>query len=126
VAAGKLEYLNVYGDDYPTADGTGVRDYIHVMDLASGHLSAINFLTQNAGCHVFNLGTGVGFSVLEMVKAFERASGQKINYQVAPRRAGDVASCYADASKAKRSLSWETRYGLNDMCESGWRWQAKV
>jgi UDP-glucose 4-epimerase len=126
VAAGKLECLKVYGDDYPTADGTGVRDYIHVMDLASGHLSAINFLNQNAGCHVFNLGTGVGFSVLEMVKAFEHASGRKINYQVEPRRAGDVASCYADASKAKRSLSWETRYGLNDMCESGWRWQAKV
>ena len=126
VAIGKLESLSIYGDDYPTPDGTGVRDYIHVMDLAAGHLSAINFLTQNAGCHVFNLGTGVGFSVLEMVKAFERASGRKINYQVAPRRAGDVASCYADASKAKRSLRWETRYDLNDMCESGWRWQAKV
>lgn len=126
VAAGKLECLNIYGDDYPTADGTGVRDYIHVMDLASGHLSAINFLSQNAGCYIFNLGTGAGFSVLEMVKAFERASGRQINYKITRRRAGDVASCYADASKAKLSLSWEARYGLNDMCESGWRWQAKV
>lgn len=126
VAIGKLESLSIYGDDYPTPDGTGIRDYIHVMDLASGHLSAINFLNQNAGCHIFNLGTGVGFSVLEMVKAFERASGQQINYKITRRRAGDVASCYADASKAKHSLSWEARYGLNDMCESGWRWQAKV
>ena len=126
VAAGKLECLSIYGDDYPTADGTGVRDYIHVMDLASGHLSAINFLSQSAGCHIFNLGTGTGFSVLEMVGAFERASGRKIKYSIAPRRAGDVATCYADASKAKRALSWEARFDLNDMCESGWRWQAKV
>ncbi len=126
VAAGKLECLNIYGDDYLTADGTGVRDYIHVMDLASGHLSAINFLSQNDGCHFFNLGTGAGFSVLEMVKAFERASGRHINYQIASRRAGDVASCYADVSKAKRDLSWESRFDLNDMCVSGWRWQAKA
>lgn len=105
VAAGKLKFLNIYGDDYPTADGTVIRDYIHVMDLASGHLSAINFLNQSSGCHFFNLGTGSGFSVLEMVKAFERA--------------GDVASCYADVNKAKRDLSWESSFDLNDMYVSG-------
>lgn len=123
VAAGKIECLNIYGDDYETADGTGIRDYIHVMDLASGHHSAINFLKQNAGCHIFNLGTGAGFSVLEMVKAFERASGQQINYKITSRRAGDAACCYSNPSKAKSNLNWEARYDLRDMCESGWRWQ---
>ncbi|MFT5760214.1 MAG: UDP-glucose 4-epimerase [Alteromonadaceae bacterium] len=125
VAVGKLACLNIYGDDYPTADGTGVRDYVHVMDLASGHLSAINFLSQNFGCHIFNLGTGAGFSVLEMVKAFVRASGRQINYQIRSRRAGDVASCYADVCKAKHVLGWEARFNLNNMCESGWRWQSR-
>jgi UDP-glucose 4-epimerase len=126
VAAGKLECLSVYGDDYPTADGTGVRDYIHVMDLASGHLSAINFLNRSAGCHIFNLGTGAGYSVLEMVRAFERASSKEIRYRVSPRRAGDVASCYADVGKAEHDLGWKACLDLNEMCESGWRWQIKA
>lgn len=125
VAAGRLECLNIYGDDYATNDGTGVRDYIHVMDLAYGHLSAMNFLDKNAGCHVFNLGSGSGFSVLEMIKAFERASSRQIKYQIATRRWGDVASCYANIAKANRDLSWKARFDLNDMCESGWRWQER-
>jgi UDP-glucose 4-epimerase len=126
VAVGKLECLNIYGDDYETPDGTGVRDYIHVMDLASGHLCAINFLNHNSGCHFFNLGTGAGFSVLDMVKAFERASGRQIKHQITTRRAGDVASCYAHVGKAKRDLGWEASFDLNDMCESGWLWQVKL
>ena len=126
VAAGKLECLNIYGDDYSTADGTGVRDYIHVMDLAYGHFSAINFLSQNAGYHVFNLGTGVGFSVLQMVRAFERVVGRQIKYKIVSRRAGDVAACYADPNKARRLLGWEPRLTLNEMCETVWQWQSKV
>jgi len=126
VAGGELECLNIYGDDYSTADGTGVRDYIHVMDLAYGHLSAINFLSQNTGYHVFNLGTGAGFSVLEMLRAFERVSGRQIKYKIVSRRAGDVAACYADPNKARRVLGWEARLTLNEMCESGWQWQLKV
>ena len=126
VAAGKLECLNIYGDDYPTADGTGVRDYIHVMDLAYGHFSAINFLSQNAGYHVFNLGTGAGFSVLQMVRAFERVVGRQIKYKIVSRRAGDVAACYADPNKARRLLGWEPRLTLNEMCETVWQWQSKV
>lgn len=125
VAAGKLGCLSIYGDDYPTPDGTGVRDYIHVIDLALGHLSAITFLNLNSGHHIFNLGAGQGVSVLEMVKAFECASGQKINYKIASRRVGDVANCYADASKAKHVLGWQTHYDLKDICESEWLWQKK-
>lgn len=125
VAAGKLKYLNIFGNDYATTDGTGVRDYIHVIDLVLGHLSALNFLNHNNGCHFFNLGTGKGFTVFEMVKAFERVSNRKINYKISPRRGGDVASYCADVSKAKHELLWEARFDLNKMCESGWLWQSK-
>ncbi|MCH3972407.1 MAG: UDP-glucose 4-epimerase GalE [Oscillospiraceae bacterium] len=120
VAAGILPCLSVYGDDYDTPDGTGVRDYIHVCDLASGHICALKKLETAHGCEIYNLGTGRGSSVLEVVHAFERASGKKINYKIAPRRAGDIATCYADASKAKRELGWEAKYNLDDMCRDSW------
>ena len=126
VAAGIRPYLSIFGDDYPTPDGTGVRDYIHVMDLATGHLEALRALsswTEPAPLTV-NLGTGKGTSVLEMVQAFERASGQKIPVKVAPRRAGDVAACWADPSLAERLLGWKARRGIDEMCVDGWRWQS--
>jgi UDP-glucose 4-epimerase len=125
VAIGKLECLNVCGNDYPTPDGTGVRDYIHVVDLAIGHIKALDRLLKVNGCEVYNLGTGKGYSVLDVVKAFEKASGLKINYRIAPRRAGDVACCYADATKAKEVLGWQAKYDIDDMCADSWRWQSQ-
>lgn len=125
VAIGKLECLNVCGNDYPTPDGTGVRDYIHVVDLAIGHIKALDRLLKVKGCEVYNLGTGKGYSVLDIVKAFEKASGIKINYRIAPRRAGDVACCYADATKAKEVLGWQAQYDIDDMCADSWRWQSQ-
>jgi UDP-glucose 4-epimerase len=124
VATGKLPKLNVFGDDYDTKDGTGVRDYIHVMDLAEGHKAALGFLEQESGWHAINLGTGTGYSVLEMVKAFEAASKQAVPYHVAARRAGDIASCYAKADKAKQQLAWQATRTLEDMCASTWAFQS--
>jgi len=124
VAVGKLPELAVFGNDYPTPDGTGVRDYIHVVDLAEGHLRALEALQTRTGAHVWNLGTGQGCSVLEMVRAFEAASGRPVPYWVAPRRVGDIATCYADPSKAERELGWKARRGLDDMMRDTWRWQS--
>ncbi|MCY1713609.1 UDP-glucose 4-epimerase GalE [Caproiciproducens galactitolivorans] len=120
VAVGKLECLNIFGDDYPTPDGTGVRDYIHVCDLATGHLKALEKLPHIEGAQAYNLGTGKGSSVLDVVHAFEKASGKKVKYTIAPRRAGDIAECYADVSKAKKELGWEAKYSLDDMCRDNW------
>lgn len=122
VAVGKLECLSVYGDDYDTPDGTGVRDYIHVVDLAKGHLKALDYALDHAGVEAINLGTGKGYSVLDIVKAFETASEVKINYRIAPRRAGDIATCYADSSKAKALLNWEAQKNIEDMCEDSWNY----
>jgi len=124
VAIGKLPKLRVFGDDYDTKDGTGVRDYIHVVDLAKGHIKALEALDKPQ-CEAFNLGTGRGYSVLEMVKAFEEASGVKIPYEITARREGDVATCYADATKAKEVLKWSAKRDLKQMCEDSWRWQSK-
>ncbi|MGM0914227.1 MAG: UDP-glucose 4-epimerase GalE [Pseudomonadota bacterium] len=123
VAVGRRERLAVYGNDYPTPDGTGVRDYIHVMDLAEGHLCALNALAERQGVHTWNLGTGKGHSVLEVVKAFEQASGQAVPYHIEPRRPGDVAACWADATLAERELGWKARRGLAEMMGDTWRWQ---
>lgn len=123
VAVGKLKELGVFGDDYDTPDGTGVRDYIHVADLAVGHVKAISKLKENIGLGIYNLGTGIGYSVLDIVKNFEEATGVKVPYAIKPRRAGDIASCYSDASKAKSELSWEAQYGIKDMCGDSWKWQ---
>lgn len=123
VAIGKLEKLSVFGNDYNTPDGTGVRDYIHVVDLANGHLKALTKLETNPGLVIYNLGTGKGYSVLDMVKAFSKACGKDIPYVIAPRRPGDVAMCYADATKAKEELGWEAKYDLDRMCADSWRWQ---
>lgn len=125
VAVGKLDKLSVFGDDYPTHDGTGVRDYIHVVDLAKGHLKAIDKLQENPGVVTYNLGTGQGYSVLDVVKAFEQASGQEVPYEITDRRPGDVASCYADPSKAEEELGWTAQYTLLDMCKHAWNWQKK-
>lgn len=125
VAVGKLKELAIFGDDYPTHDGTGVRDYIHVVDLAIGHLKALTKLNSNPGLSVYNLGTGKGSSVLDMVKAFEKASGKKIPYKIAPRRPGDIAECYADPSKAEKELGWKATRNIEEMCEDTWRWQSK-
>lgn len=124
VAVGKLEKLSVFGDDYATHDGTGVRDYIHVVDLARGHLKALEHLENSGGIQVFNLGTGTGSSVLDMIKAFEAASGKKIPYEITDRRPGDAASCYADPSKAEQKLGWKAQFGIKEMCEDTWRWQS--
>lgn len=124
VAVGKLNCLGVYGDDYPTHDGTGVRDYIHVVDLAVGHVKALKKITEKSGVSVYNLGTGNGYSVLDVVKAYEKACGKTIKYEIKPRRAGDIATCYADAAKAKAELSWEAERGIEEMCEDSWRWQS--
>ncbi|MBO6524437.1 MAG: UDP-glucose 4-epimerase GalE [Balneolaceae bacterium] len=125
VAVGKLEQLSVFGDDYPTPDGTGVRDYIHVVDLAIGHLKALeNLKDAMGGVNVYNLGTGKGSSVLEMIKAFEDASGKKVAYKIGPRRPGDIAECYADPKLAKKELGWEAERGIKEMCEDGWKWQS--
>ena len=123
VAAGQLPELRVFGSDYDTVDGTGVRDYIHVMDLAAGHQAALQFLVQERGCHAINLGTGQGFSVLQMIAAFEAASGQSISYKIAARRPGDVASCFAQADKARALLGWTAQRTLEDMCASTWHFQ---
>lgn len=122
VATGELECLSVFGDDYNTPDGTGVRDYIHVVDLALGHVKAVEKLEKDNGVHIYNLGTGNGYSVLEIVRAFEKTSGKKVNYKIAPRRAGDIAMCYADASKALRELGWKAEREINEMCEDAWRY----
>lgn len=124
VAVGKLPELAVFGNDYPTPDGTGVRDYIHVVDLAEGHLRALEALQTRTGAHVWNLGTGLGYSVLDMVRAFEKASGKPLPYRVAPRRPGDIATCYADPAKAERELGWKARRGLDEMMRDAWRWQS--
>ncbi len=123
VAIGKREYLNVYGDDYDTPDGTGVRDYIHVVDLALGHIKAVDKIKNNTGLFIYNLGTGKGYSVLDVVKAFEKAAGFKIKYEIKPRRAGDIDTCYSDPSKAERELGWRAERGIEEMCEDSWRWQ---
>ncbi|MBX0351767.1 UDP-glucose 4-epimerase GalE [Bacillus toyonensis] len=123
VAVGKLKELNIFGNDYPTKDGTGVRDYIHVVDLAKGHVKALEKVLETTGIDAYNLGTGKGYSVLEMVNAFEKVSGKKIPYKIIGRRPGDVAICFADVSKAKRELGWEAEYGLEEMCLDSWRWQ---
>lgn len=123
VAAGTLEKLHVFGNDYPTPDGTGVRDYIHVVDLAKGHLAALRYADGHTGTEVFNLGTGHGYSVLEIVKAFETANGVSVPYQIDPRRGGDIAECYADTEKAERMLGWRAERSLEDMCRDAWRWQ---
>ena len=124
VAIGKLPKLGVFGNDYDTPDGTGVRDYIHVVDLALGHVAALKKIEEKTGLEIYNLGTGVGYSVLDIVKNFEEATGVAIPYQIKPRRAGDIATCYADASKAKEELGWEAKYGIREMCEDSWRWQS--
>lgn len=125
VAVGKREKLGVFGNDYDTPDGTGVRDYIHVVDLANGHVKAVNYILTNPGLDVINLGTGKGYSVLDMVKAFSKACGRDLPYEIKPRRAGDVAMCYADPSKAERVLGWKAERGLDEMCQDSWRWQSQ-
>lgn len=125
VAIGRREYLNVFGDDYDTHDGTGVRDYIHVVDLARGHVAAINFMQQHKGESVFNLGTGNGYSVLDMVHAFEKVTGKKVPYKIAPRRPGDLATVYASPDKSAELLGWKAEYDLEDMCRDTWAWQSK-
>ncbi len=124
VAIGKLESLSVFGDDYPTPDGTGVRDYIHVVDLALGHVKALEKLTTNPGVVIYNLGTGNGYSVLDMVKAFEKASGKTVAYKIVARRPGDIAVCYANPAKAKQEMGWEATRGIEEMCNDAWRWQS--
>ncbi len=124
VAIGELKEIGVFGNDYPTPDGTGVRDYIHVTDLAKGHVAAIEKI-EKSGIYTYNLGTGKGYSVLDVIKAFEKACGRKLAYVIKPRRAGDIAACYADAGKAKRELGWEAQLGIDDMCQSLWNWQSK-
>ncbi len=123
VAVGKLKELGVFGDDYDTPDGTGVRDYIHVVDLAKGHVKAINKLKENVGLGIYNLGTGTGYSVLDIVKNFEAATGVKIPYAIKPRRAGDIATCYSDAAKAEKELGWKAQFGIKEMCADSWNWQ---
>ena len=125
VAAGRLEQLSVYGNDYPTADGTGVRDYIHVVDLAKGHLAALQKLKQAPGLITHNLGTGQGYSVLDMVAAFANASGKAVPYKIVGRRPGDIAACFADPALAEKELGWSARLGLEAMCEDAWHWQSK-
>ena len=125
VAAGQLECVNVFGDDYDTPDGTGVRDYIHVVDLATGHIKALEKLVTHPGLVTYNLGTGVGYSVLDIIKNFETACGQEIPYKITPRRPGDIDMCYADPAKAKEELGWEATRSIDKMCEDAWRWQTK-
>ncbi len=124
VAVGRRPYLNVFGNDYPTPDGTGVRDYIHVVDLARGHVAALRYLDENGGVATVNLGTGKGYSVLDMVRAFSAASGREVPYRIAPRRPGDVACCYADAGLAERLFGWRAERGVEAMCADTWRWQS--
>lgn len=124
VAIGKLKCLGVFGDDYDTPDGTGVRDYIHVVDLAKGHVAALNKMQENCGVKVYNLGTGKGYSVLDVVHAFEKACGHEIPYEIKPRRAGDIATCYSKCDLAKEELGWQAQYDIDDMCASSWKWQS--
>lgn len=124
VAIGELKEVGVFGNDYPTPDGTGVRDYIHVVDLAKGHVAAISHC-KNSGVYTYNLGTGVGYSVLDVIHAYEKACGHKLPYSIKPRRAGDIAACYADPSKAEKELGWKAQYGIDEMCASSWNWQSK-
>ena len=124
VAVGKLKELGVFGNDYDTPDGTGVRDYIHVVDLAKGHVKALKKIEENPGLAIYNLGTGKGYSVLDIVKNFEAATGVKIPYVIKPRRAGDIATCYCDASKTEKELGWKAENGIREMCEDSWRWQS--
>jgi len=125
VAIGRREKLSIFGDDYDTPDGTGVRDYIHVVDLAKGHVAAVRYALGNFGCEVFNLGTGTGYSVLDMVKAFGQANGLTLPYQIAPRRPGDIGTCYADPAKSAQVLGWKAEKDLQDMCRDAWRWQSQ-
>ena len=123
VASGQRERLSVFGNDYPTPDGTGVRDYVHVMDLAEGHVAALDYLIKHLGLFSVNLGTGSGYSVLDMVRSFEQASGRPVPYSIMPRRSGDVAACYADPSLARNLLGWSAKRGIDEMCRDAWRWQ---
>ena len=125
VAVGKLKQLTIFGDTYDTPDGTGVRDYIHVVDLAKGHVAAVKYVVSGLGCEVFNLGTGIGYSVLDMVHAFEKANGVKVPYQIVGRRPGDLPTCYADPAKSERVLGWKAEKNLEDMCRDSWNWQSK-
>lgn len=125
VAVGRLKEVNVFGNDYPTVDGTGVRDYIHVVDLAVGHLKALDRLSTMTGCIPWNLGTGVGLSVLQLIHAFERASGKQVPYRIAPRRPGDAATCYADPATARSELGWTAERGVDEICRDAWRWQSQ-
>ena len=125
VAVGRREKLSVYGDDYDTHDGTGVRDYIHVVDLARGHVAAVRYVAEHKGCEVFNLGTGNGYSVLDMVKAFRAVNHVELPYQIVERRPGDIATCYADPAKSEKLLGWKASYGLEEMCRDSWNWQSK-
>jgi len=124
VAVGKLDCLGVFGNDYDTPDGTGVRDYIHVVDLAKGHVKALKKIEDNSGLSIYNLGTGTGYSVLQVVEAYEKACGKPIKYEIKPRRAGDIATCYADPSKARAELDWEAMYDIDRMCQDSYRWQS--
>lgn len=124
VAVGQLEKVHVYGNDYPTPDGTGVRDYIHVVDLAKGHVAALKKLENKCGLFICNLGTGKGYSVLDVLHAYEKACGRELPYVIDPRRPGDIAACYADPAKARDELGWEAKYGIEDMCASSWKWQS--
>jgi len=124
VAIGKLEKLGVFGDDYPTHDGTGVRDYIHVVDLAVGHVKALKKLAPGSGVNIYNLGTGNGYSVLDVLHAYEKACGKALPYEIKPRRPGDIATCYCDASKAKNELGWVAEKGIEEMCADSWKWQS--
>uniref|UniRef100_UPI0025F28CC2 GDP-mannose 4,6-dehydratase n=1 Tax=uncultured Clostridium sp. TaxID=59620 RepID=UPI0025F28CC2 len=124
VAVGQLEKLRVFGNDYPTHDGTGVRDYIHVVDLADGHVKALKKLETNPGLVTYNLGTGKGYSVLDVVNAFSKACGKEIPYEIVDRRPGDIATCYADPTKANEELGWKAERGIDEMCEDSWRWQS--
>ncbi len=125
VAIGKRPSVGVFGNDYDTPDGTGVRDYIHVVDLAMGHVKAVEKIKENVGLKIYNLGTGKGYSVLDVIKAFGKACGHEVPYEIKPRRAGDIATCYSDASLAKEELHWEAQYGIDEMCEDAWRWQCQ-
>lgn len=125
VAVGKLDYVRIFGNNYPTKDGTGVRDYIHVVDLARGHVSALETKANIPGIHIYNLGTGIGYSVLEMIDAFSKACGKEIPYKVVESRAGDIAECYSDSSKAMKELHWQATYDLEQMCMDSWNWQSK-
>ena len=125
VAIGRRDHLSVFGNDYDTPDGTGVRDYIHVVDLAKGHVAAVKYVVGTQGCEVFNLGTGTGYSVLDMVKAFEKANGVKVPYQIVDRRPGDLPTCYADPAKSAEVLDWKAEKNLEDMCRDSWRWQSQ-